>query len=74
MSLQSKILKAIIEIQEEKKSRKIAPTHALDKEVIERMSKLGYSSECIKGEIDRLESINLVTTGDTINYRHIKVV
>lgn len=74
MNLQSKILQVISEVQGDKMSKKIIPTHALDKDIKEKLFELGYSLESIENEIIKLESSNIVKTGDTINYRYIEIV
>lgn len=74
MIMQNKILDIISEIQSEKKDKNIYPDHTLDKEVKDRMLGMGYSSELVYKEINRLEYNKLIKTGETINYRFIKRV
>jgi len=74
MNLQSEVLEVISGIEKQKKMNKKFPAYALDKEVKDRMLKLGYSYKCTEKEIERLVTSNIIRTGDTINYRYIEVL
>lgn len=74
MSLQSKILEVISDIEKDKKSRKVMPTHALLTEVITKAKQAGITREEVLEEIEHRAYWGEIEIGNTINDKFIKTV
>nr|DAE47107.1 MAG TPA: hypothetical protein [Caudoviricetes sp.] len=68
------ILEIIKQIEEDKISRKIVPSHAVLTEVLRETNKQGIDREIVLSELNNLWKLKKIKTGPTINDKYIQTV
>ncbi len=70
------IIEIINQIEADKKKRKVAPTHARLREVL-NMAAQYYPicvNEIVSAELEELVKQNVISIGDTINDKYIRII